>query len=235
MVNGLSFKPICDNIFLVEAEDRSPLGETFVRFSTYLDSPIFGGKTFSLEQFKQWYAAKHNGKFTYYTDYRGFNVPDSVMEVFLRGEFNPLSENEKWLLRNIQSCNCEKPYYVIGYVKGMSNTLKHELCHAFYYVAPDYKESADSVVDEFLLKCDSGAVSKVCNYLKRFNYNDAVWKDELHAYLISNKADLEKYGAWTNEVEQYSKRLNAIFENECLWTFKPEEALLSSGAFTAKF
>lgn len=80
-------KKITDKINLLVFENQKELASTFVRFQEHYESPEFAGKTFSLEEFKEWYIknsekGRETGEFTYYEDWSGFNIPSYVMRPF---------------------------------------------------------------------------------------------------------------------------------------------------------
>jgi hypothetical protein len=91
---------LVDRIHLLTFDNQIDLTSTFLRFQEHYESPFFKGKYFTLDEFKEWYIktspnGKKSGKFTYYTDWGGFNIPSYILKPFYNGAFNPLSENEK--------------------------------------------------------------------------------------------------------------------------------------------
>jgi len=88
---------IRENIFLLDFETQEELTSTFLRFQEFYESPEFQGKIFTLQEYKAWYT-KLKGKFSYYTDWGGFNIPSRILESFYKGKFDPLSEAEKQFL-----------------------------------------------------------------------------------------------------------------------------------------
>ena len=95
----MKLEELIENIYHVSFPTRKEAASTFLRFQEHYESPQFRGKIFSLDEFKEWYTAnsekgKAKGKFTYYDDWGGFNIPSYILEPFYKGLFNPLSEKE---------------------------------------------------------------------------------------------------------------------------------------------
>ena len=100
----LKCKEIVKDIYQISFSSRKELTRTFLRFEEYFESPKFRGKIFSLNEFKKWYTAnspegKKTKRFTYYEDWHGFNIPSEILGPFYGGRFNPLSNEEKAVLR----------------------------------------------------------------------------------------------------------------------------------------
>ena len=216
----LKFNKLFNNLFVVTANTQEKIAKTFVRVNEYLDSEEFKGKIFTLDEVKQ-YFIKKQGAFTYYKDFKGFNIPDYVVDVFLSGKFDPLSEEEKWLMGNLKNNVSAKPYYVIGYVdvEGEEETRHHELGHALYYLNPKYKEEVNVVITDFWRKISPESLNKVKVFLKKFGYDTSIWNDEMNAYLIADKQFLISELVWNDEFEEYRKTLSSIFDKYYLQTF----------------
>ena len=98
-------------IYLIESKTRQDLAATFMRVQEYYESPVFGGRTFSVGEFAAWYASEY-GAFTYCQDWSGFNIPSWVLEPFRNGGFDPLTDKEKNLLNFFK--NIHDSFYIIG-------------------------------------------------------------------------------------------------------------------------
>src|SRR5215468_649159 len=119
---------IARGVYLLRFRTQYELTSTFLRVQEHYESPKFHGRVFTLEQYMDWYAARH-GNFTYYQDWSGFNVPSTAFGAFYAGKFDPLSEKEKQLLGLFR--DLREKFYVIGiYERG---SLTHELAHALYF------------------------------------------------------------------------------------------------------
>lgn len=222
-LDGLAFKKMSDNLFLVTSDTQEKLAKLFVRPNSYLDCREFKGKIFTLSEFSDWYI-KEKGAFTYYHDYKGFNIPDSVIDMFLNGSFDPLSEEEKWLMDNLRSVAPKKPYYVIGYVHvhGEEETRHHELAHALYYLSDTYRNEVNDVIEKFWKEISPKTLSAIQGFLKNLQYDKSIWNDEMNAYLIADKDYLIEKKAWSDEFDKYRKTLGKIFEINYFKTFGKE-------------
>ena len=74
-----------DQIIHLKFKRKKDLTQTMLRFQEHFESPKFRNKFFSLEEFKAWYiTTTPNNKFTYYSDWSGFNFPKQQhLEAFL--------------------------------------------------------------------------------------------------------------------------------------------------------
>ena len=103
-----------------------------------MSSPKFHDSIFTLEEYMDWYAAENKDTFSYYEDWTGYNVPSSAFRPFYKGEFDPLSEKEKQLLRLFRGLRGR--FYVIAvFDADRGHSLKHELAHALYFIDDEYK------------------------------------------------------------------------------------------------
>ncbi len=183
---------------------KPQLGRTFLRFSEHYESEKFRGKTFSLEEFKEWYT-EQRGKFDYYTYWDGFNMPSSVLKPFYAGKFDPLSREEKKLLDACE--NLEGKFYLIG-TDGTQGTLKHEIAHGLYYTRPSYRRDVRAALKNV-------DVSEVEEFCKRENHHLSVWADETQAYIMANLMLLNKNGVKTEHLKPVAKSLRSIYNRHC--------------------
>jgi len=194
-------------IFEITSNSKSAVAKIVVRFQEYYDEKEFKGKIFTLDEFKEYYSK--GGKFTYYYDWNGFNFPDYAVKSFLDGKFDPLSPEEKWLIDNIKAkVDLTKPYYIIGYSNDDEPTINHERAHALYYMSPEYKKSADAIIDS-IPKSELGTLTK---FMDVRNYHPSVYKDEMQAYLMADKEYLMKYNGWQDSYELDHQELRIIFD-----------------------
>jgi hypothetical protein len=160
-------------IFLIQFKTQYELASTFLRFQEHYESPKFSRKIFSIEEFMDWYAEENGNKFSYFTDWSGFNVPSTVFQPFYEGKFDPLLEKEKRLLELVK--NLGDRFYVIGLFD--PHDLTHELAHALYFMDPTYEQSANKAMKNF----DTSAfkAEKLAGYAKH------VIRDEIQAHLVA--------------------------------------------------
>lgn len=173
-------------IFKVSTGSSRTLAMTFLRFQEYYESPMFRGKTFTLEEFKNWYAEQY-GAFTYASDWAGFNIPSHVLDPFKRGDFGELSDLEVAFLRAFDTQ--VEPFYVIGTEDNDPSTLEHEMCHALFFVDSQYRKEALTLLDEYL-----DELSEVYAKMYSMGYHGDVVMDEVHAYVSANPDWLDKEG-----------------------------------------
>jgi hypothetical protein len=196
-------KLIKRHILHLEFDTQYDLTSTFLRFQEHYESPRFRGKIFTLEQFMDWYA-KQKGKFSYYEDWHGFNLPSSAFVPFRKGLFNPLLEKEQRLLALLGK---EKgQFYVIATFKDDDpDTLDHELCHALFFLDDGYRKSVQKILK-------GKDVSAVHGYLKMKGYHRAVWTDEVNAYLTADMKWLKKKGVKVGHLASIHIKLKALFD-----------------------
>ncbi len=168
-------KIVKKGIFLLKFKDQHSLTSTFLRFQEHYESPKFRGKIFSLKEFKSWYKTTKKGKFTYYTDWNGFNIPNYILKPFYQGKFNPLSLKERKLLNLFKDQSTQ--FYIIG-THEKCNSFKHELGHAMFYMDSNYKFEVVKIIKRFKL-------NKIKKKLISIGYCNPVLNDEINAYSIN--------------------------------------------------
>jgi hypothetical protein len=184
-------------VFLVMIDDPYDLAMTFCRVQEYYESPFkqIKGKSFNKAEFQRMYANKFGeGLFTYPVDWAGFNVPCTA----IWGCYN-LSSNETdydlyddLFLEIWDDIEYEygilddKNYYVIGSQPDHTETIDHEICHAFYFLNKEYKKKADAIT--------ATIPNEIFDYLKNqlidLGYCGKVMKDEIQAYLSTDAATI---------------------------------------------
>ena len=161
--------------------DQETLAKKFMRLQEFYESalPGFRGRHFTREEFKKAYA-KDRGipRFTYYTDWAGFNVPGRVVNKFMK-VFTP-DPVECNLLKLIDE---NKPsrgrYYVIGtYHSDHPSTIEHELSHAFWELDSKYRSNAERLITSLPLDFYGRMIEVL-----REVYCQEVLDDEVTAYL----------------------------------------------------
>jgi hypothetical protein len=169
------------NSVWISADTQKELGETFIRFQEYYESPSkrFRNKIFTLGSIKNYYSLQYGADL--YSDlWIGFNFPSSVLVPFKQGLFDPLTSQEKELLGFLKYRNDN--FYIIGAQN--NSTLRHELSHAMYGYDPRYKNE----IDNYISKNKKG-FSKVSKYIIKKGYDKSVLNDELQAYITDNDDD----------------------------------------------
>lgn len=190
---------LAEGIYLLRFDTQYELAATFLRVQEHYESPQFHGRVFTLEQYMDWYAARH-GNFTYYQDWSGFNVPSTAFRPFYEGRFDPLSKKEKRLLGLFK--NLSRPFYVIGiYDGGKDGTLTHELAHALFFIDAVYRHAVRKAMDGY----DTSGLEK---QLARAGYAGHVIADEVQAYLVAPSG---KLGAASRPLQPLRRKLRALF------------------------
>ena len=185
---------------------------TFIRIQEFYESPKFRNKSFTLEEYIDWYCSQsENGAFTYMTDWEGFNVPSNVLHRAFRefqwthGELRPREEKLKEALYRKAKIDVdsedEEPYYIIGTTEDSDlETVRHEIAHGFFYLDQGYRRD----VTEAIKKCKLTGLKKK---LLKMGYHKAVVTDECHAYTLTG---LEEGMRETKEIKSLRKKLKAI-------------------------
>ncbi len=194
---------------------KPQLGETFMRFSEYSESPKFRGKVFTKKEFEDWYIANAqeviDKQCTYAMDWGGFNIPARVFNVFKIGHFNPLDEKEKELLSALQVIK-NKKFHVIGtHADGDIETIEHEIGHGFYDLDTIYQKNTRAIVREMNVR----GRNSIRDLLVFFNYHPQRFVDETQAYLL-HPDWLEEQGIPKRFIEAASRKVRNEFKESCI-------------------
>lgn len=171
-------------VYNVRFKKQKDLTSTFLRLQEFYESPEFRNKHFSLQEFHEWYSKQHKGKFTYLSDWTGFNIPSSIVDQFIK-KFK-LNTREKALIKPFKRRKLS--YYLIGTYgskKDYKAVLKHEIAHAMFYQNKSYKRAVLKILKN--LKKD-----KIFKFLKNLGYHPKVWLDETHAFILTDYDSLKK-------------------------------------------
>jgi hypothetical protein len=210
-----TIKEFLPNIFGVIIPDQYNLCMLFLRCQEYYESPNpqIRNHQFSIWDYIEWYSKDHGNRFTYTSDWSGFNLPFERMK-----ECMSISEIEtpydKVMLEIIQKIDSlrdkSKLSYVIGVDSLSGNIVKHELCHGLYYINSDYKLECDAITNNL----DNKIYEKFSKKLIKYGYDLSVIDDEIQAYLISNPDNLQTkgYGSEIKILEELHRQYNLIYE-----------------------
>lgn len=199
-------KKITSNILHLKFQDQVVMAKTMLRFQECYESPNpkFRNNTFSLSEFKKWYRTTRNhGKFSYYTDWGGFNVPGYVFKPFLTGQFKNLTRREKRVLNIIKNTDLDKTY-IIATLKN-NDSLRHEIAHGLFYTNSRYKNGTLQILK-------SAKLSKLKKYLLKMGYCKEVLNDECHAYLLDEAENFYKVFKIPNGLKIQSQ-LQKLYNN----------------------
>ncbi|MBU0470866.1 MAG: hypothetical protein ABIG52_03050 [Nanoarchaeota archaeon] len=213
----MKLEEILDQIFHLNFSSQFNLAATFLRFQEHYESPWFKGKIFTLKEYKEWYTTNspHQnslGKFTYYEDWIGFNIPSYVLNPFYEGNFDPLSAREQKFLDLFRDKR-DKRYYVIG-TSGETDqsALQHEIAHGLFYTIPDYKREVLKIFEPLTRK----EIKKIKQFFFKIGYHQTVSIDEAQAYFLSEGEELSKdIGINRKRLQEIHERLKESFERYC--------------------
>lgn len=182
-----NFYQLLPGIFLLKVDGNADLAHSFLRVQEFYESvnDDIRGKAFTLNQYKDWYCTQSENKtFSYGEDWKGFNVPSSVIEecYTLNKErtledvfFLSICEKAKHLA-NEQGLNS---YYLLGVRKGDTKVLQHEIAHGLFSTNAEYRKIMTNKIQEV----DSSVMEWLYNDLKELGYGPNVYIDEAQAYL----------------------------------------------------
>lgn len=173
-------------VFLLVFENNAEMASTLLRFQEHYECPEFHHKVFSINEYKEWYRKKF-GRFTYNTDWTGFNFPSKIMKPFREGRFNPLTVKEKKIMKIFE--NIPRPFYVIAAAKNSYpdtyvETRRHELAHAFYYTDAKYRKRIKETLNKYDIK------KFMADVRKKGDYASHVIADEIQAHIVEDSASL---------------------------------------------
>lgn len=199
-----------NQIFVVIVPNRYVRAMLFLRIQEFYESKsrMFRNKRFSFWSYKEWYSRQNGFRFTYTRDWSGFNVP---LKVALRCKKvskieTPYDEEMNKILCKI-SKKAKSNSYIVGVESIKSQTFMHELSHALYHTDKVYKSKMDSITSSLSVK----EFKKLSSYLKKIGYCDAVIKDEIQAYLSTEKGiwgPARKEGISTKVINAYKNIFN---------------------------
>ncbi len=187
---------LASGMYHVCFRSQQPLGKTFVRFQEYFESPRFRHHFFSLPAFRHWYIAHspaglETGRFTFYQDWGGFNVPSHILQPFYQGKFNPLTIHEHRLLDAFADKRKEKFYLIGTYGNHTKAILRHEIAHALFYLNSAYRKEVIRAVHQ-LSRVQRKGINSFLASTK--GYHPHVWLDETHTYIMTLLDELRDDG-----------------------------------------
>ena len=207
-------KEVAKDVYLCSIKDNYDLAMTFCRAQEFYESAFkqIRGKKFNLFDFIKLYTHwSSEGAFTYPTDWTGFNIPGSIIDKMFKlgiDDFNCYDD----VMNKIHNQINKKDYYLIAGVDNDDVTIKHELCHAFYYLDKKYKSNTHKLVNLLQPK----VYNKLEKYLFSIGYCKKVIKDEVQAYLSTDiggmceikltQKELKNFNSVKKQLEKYFKQ-----------------------------
>jgi hypothetical protein len=199
---------LSEGIYHLKCKTTRELASALVRFQEHYENPNpkFTSGPFTLTEFKTWYRRQKGGRFTYFSDWAGFNVPGHIIDVFRRGVFNPLTKAEKWLIQEIKPAPHQR-YCVIGTSdQDGHEALDHELAHAFYALDTQYRRQVNKII-----AAAGEHVSGVFRWLVSMKYGHHVLVDETHAYLLCDLDTLRGHDVDISHLHETRERLLVLY------------------------
>lgn len=144
-----------------------------------------------MDEYMDWYVFNSPSKtFTYFEDWAGFNVPGNAVIDFFNTFTNvehQLRRKEIEILSHVidRITNDDSDFCIIGTYAGNSNSLEHELRHAYYYMHPEYRAACDEIYNAM----PPSLIAQVRQHLLEWGYVDDVIPDEIQAYFGSDTAE----------------------------------------------
>lgn len=199
---------LAPNIYAVEGVHQKYVATMFLRIQEHYESPRYRNKFFTMKEFKKWYAStKDHGRFSYFEDWSGFNVPGVIVKRLMAGKFpEKLNRLETWLKKELEEKGVEGKFYLLGYAKKDARVKKHEIAHGLFYTNPEYRKKVKKI-----LSCYNMLTHPVSHVLRKQGYHQAVVLDEFHAWVLTDFSYLKAKGVWSNRLEKTRLRLEKVF------------------------
>lgn len=173
-------------------DDAYSLCMTILRIHEHSENPKFKNKSFTYEQYMDWYSKEHGkGHFTFDKDYLGFSINSPSFRHFVKNfPKKEWTEKEKKYIEEAirlvgkDDFESQKRFCIINsFEKKKSSVFRHELAHAIYYVDSNYKHAAD----KFFKSLKSDFKKKVISIVKDDGYPELQVLDEINARLSTER------------------------------------------------
>ena len=187
-------KKLTKNIVLFTFPTRKELTLHFFRIQEFYESPkksLFK-KKFSVFDFLN-ESMNAKGEIDYFSYWTGFNIPGDFVNKWWVMNGRDSTPAEQALFNRLHQSNIDfsKPYYIIGALHKDEDVIKHEIAHALYYTNTKYATEMNDLIYDFF-KTDRKNYCKVEKRLNKMGYGKNVIKDEIQAYLSSEKSSYLK-------------------------------------------
>ena len=177
----LEVKKLNDKIIHLIFDSQFSVCDTMARFAEFYESPKFKGLIFNRRELFSWFRKTY--KMEYHDTWGGFNIPSRIFKSKLILE-SKLVKKELGILDILKDIK-GKFYVIATHVKGEehSNTITHELAHAFYNLYPDYKKNVNRLIE-------SVDITPFKKPLLDLGYHEDVLVDEVNAYCVEDFLEL---------------------------------------------
>lgn len=196
---GAEISEPAPNVFYLSCKSHSRMFYSFLRPQESYEGIFFRDRTFSLAEYKAWYRKNvgRQGKFTYTSDWGGFNIPSQILEPFESGHFGELSRLELLMLRLKHFLGPK--FYLIATPQGTTSSMEHEISHGLWATNPIYRSEAEKILA-------SVDLTDIYHKLKNSGgYHPAVYDDEAAAYLATGLRGLFMDEELTAAEKKYAK------------------------------
>jgi len=189
---SVKLSQIKPKIYLAVFDDAYGLCMTILRIHEHSENPIFKNKSFTHEQYMDWYSKEHGkGHFSFDKDYVGFSINSPYFRHFVKNfPKKNWSDKEKQYIDDVikligkDTFESKKRFCVINsFEKKKSLVFRHEIAHALYYVDSNYKHEAD----KFFRSLKSDFKKKVIQLVRDDGYPEASVLDEINARLSTER------------------------------------------------
>ncbi len=209
-------KQVYPKVFLVTMDNSYDLAMTFCRVQEFYESPYkeIRGKYFTMAEFQRLYTMRRGSDcFTYPADWAGFNVPSKILLDCYGyfSNFQDLNQYDEVMQEIYEEISPNEKFYIIGSQTGNQTTIDHEVAHAFYYLYPAYKKEANKIIKQLPKRLEK----KITDWLIEIGYTNKVIKDEIQAYLSSERLSSDVVDTTANEEKklcEVEKKLKILVE-----------------------
>lgn len=182
VLGKITLTVLAENIYAVKIKDSVLLANLFMRHQEYYESDIdeIRGKEFTMNQFVEAYKTRmSNDNFTYYLDWGGFNVPGHILNesISLAKDINFYDKVMQVINSKIKE-HSKDNFYLIGMSPHSTQTMKHEIAHALWFLNSSYREKQQ----HNLQLIPSEIKDKASSILLNMGYCEPVIDDEIQAY-----------------------------------------------------
>ncbi len=203
-------KKVAEKIYCVLFTSYCEMSRTMLRFAEYYEcaNPRFRNRPFTLKEFKAWYRSIH-GKFSYYSDWGGYNIDASVLKPFYEGKFKYITQRELQVLNAFANVEAYD-FYIIGVIKDgreWGEELSHELSHAMFRVNETYRYRVTKIIKRCMPKLRS-----LNKYLRKGGYCRQVMIDEAAAYLATDAEWLRSEGVKIDHLKKEVAKREHLFK-----------------------
>jgi hypothetical protein len=201
-----SIDQVVPKVFHLQFQDRFELGAHFLRYQEYYESPKFRACDFDILTYVKWYVREHNGNFSYFNDWEGFNLPAEELLKCAAGVKDP-NPYDRFMESVARWCISQGGYkvYLIGSTTGTKvQCLHHEIAHGLWYTNPDYRDDQISNIRLFCYR-HQPLWEELDKWLRK-SYASTVIDDEAQAYLATGLREVQiPYGCRSRFVKTFKE------------------------------